>query len=87
MLLSEGIAKEIVNRIQNIRKSSDFNVTDRINVSLSGGEMIKKAVDDFGQYIANEVLAEDMSLSETLVDGESYELTDGVDVLISVDRI
>lgn len=87
MLLSEGIAKEIVNRIQNIRKSSDFNVTDRINVSLSGGEVVKKAVDDFGQYIANEVLAEVMNLSETLDGGESYELTEGVDVLISVNRI
>ena len=85
-LLSEGLAKEIVNRIQNMRKSKNYNVTDRINVSLSGGSEIHKAIDDFQTYIESEVLADQMKISENISDGETFELTEGIDVKIAVMR-
>lgn len=75
----EGIARELVNRIQNIRKSSDYEITDRINVVLdTDNEEVRKAVEAFGEYIATQVLASslvidkiaDSDVSETLdIDG------------------
>jgi len=87
LLISEGIAKEIVNRIQNIRKSNGYNVTDKISVALSGNEKIHKAIRNFRNYISDEVLAEEMSLDNDLEGAESYELTKGVDVKITINRI
>jgi isoleucyl-tRNA synthetase len=86
-LISEGLAKEIVNRIQNIRKSSDYNVTDRITVELSGGQEVQKAFYTFEQYIANEVLADQITLKETLLGGELFELTEGISAHIDIDRL
>ena len=58
-LKAEGIARELVNRIQNVRKTKDFNVTDRIKVALEKHELVITAVASFGDYIKNEVLADD----------------------------
>ncbi len=82
-LKAEGIARELVNRIQNIRKSSDFNVTDRITVKLQKHEAIVPAVEQFGDYIQAEVLANSLELADS-VDGEDVELLDGVVVGVLV---
>ena len=76
-LKAEGIARELVNRIQNIRKNNDFNITDRINVTLQKHEAILPAVAQFGAYIQEEVLANSLELADS-VDGEEVELLDGV---------
>ena len=81
-LQSEGVARELVNGIQNIRKSSDFVVTDRINIQIQPIEMTTKAVQEFEEYIANEVLGDSITLSEN--DGELIELYEGVEVNIKV---
>ena len=56
-LRKEGIARELVNRIQNVRKSKDFNITDRIVVKIAPDEHVNDAVVQFKDYIAKQVLA------------------------------
>lgn len=59
-LKSEGMARELINRIQNIRKSADFQITDRVKVELQSSEVIDKAVAEYGDYIAGQVLAKEL---------------------------
>jgi len=82
-LLAEGTARDLVNRIQNIRKDKDFNVTDRIVVTLEKHAAILEAVARFGDYIKGEVLAESLSLAD-VVDGERVELNEEVVLGIEV---
>ena len=82
-LKAEGIARELVNRIQNVRKTKDFNVTDRIVVSLEKHELVTAAVESFGDYIKNEVLANELSLKESVNSPEVIEI-EGVDLGIEV---
>ncbi|MBR5102974.1 MAG: isoleucine--tRNA ligase, partial [Muribaculaceae bacterium] len=56
-LAREGIARELVNRIQNIRKSKDFDITDKITVTIEPNEHVDEAVAQFADYIAKQVLA------------------------------
>ena len=63
-LEAEGMARELVNRIQNIRKEKDFDVTDRIIVVLEDKEDVRAAVNEFGDYIANETLADKIELGD-----------------------
>lgn len=85
-LKNEGMARELVNRVQNMRKILDFNVTDRIEVSLSPQPEVEKAVDAFGDYIKNEVLA-DVIQFETNIEGEEIALVDDVSVKIFVQQV
>ncbi len=57
-LIAEGLAREFVNRVQNMRKDAGFEVTDKIKIYYSGSELIIDAVESFNQYITNETLAE-----------------------------
>ena len=57
-LIAEGLAREFVNRVQNMRKDAGFEVTDKIKIYYSGSELIIDAVEAFNQYISNETLAE-----------------------------
>ncbi len=64
-LISEGLAREFVNRIQNCRKEAGFEVTDRIIIQFQGlSERLKKAVMDEKNYIANETLADKISIED-----------------------
>ena len=65
----EGIARELVNRIQNLRKDSGFEVTDRIAIVLKNHPDLEAAVDRFGEYIKSEVLGNSIAFTEK-VDGE-----------------
>ena len=56
-LRREGIARELVNRIQNIRKESGFEVTDKISVEIEATELTSPAVESFAKYIAQQTLA------------------------------
>ena len=56
-LKREGVARELINRIQNIRKESGFEVTDKIRVVVADDELVRGAVADFGKYIASQTLA------------------------------
>jgi isoleucyl-tRNA synthetase len=85
-LKAEGMAREIVNRIQNLRKDSGFEVTDKINITIENHEAIQAAVEQFGDYIKAEVLGESLVLS-AVVDGESVDLIDEVSVKIAVGKV
>jgi len=85
-LLAEGTARELVNRIQNIRKAKDFNVTDRIVVRVSASEKVDQALAQFSDYICNEVLADSITAVNGLEEGEKVELFEGEDVWIDVKK-
>ena len=65
-LRREGIARELVNRIQNIRKSSGFDITDKIAIQLSCNAETDAAVCEYKSYILNQVLGVDLQLTDTL---------------------
>lgn len=85
-LAAEGMARELVNRIQNIRKDSDFEVTDRIKIQIEQHEAVAPAVKQFGKYIKQEVLADSLRQVAKVKNGTEVELVDGVMVLIGVER-
>jgi isoleucyl-tRNA synthetase len=64
-LKREGVARELVNRIQNIRKESGFEVTDKIRVEIESNDLTASAVESFAQYIAQQTLAVDVKVAET----------------------
>jgi len=68
-LRREGIARELINRIQNLRKDSGFEVTDRIDVMLQKDEQVIKAVDANMTYIKSETLTNKLEIIDKLVDG------------------
>jgi isoleucyl-tRNA synthetase len=64
-LIEEGLAREFVNRIQNMRKDAGFDVTDKIIINFTGSEKFVKAINNFNQYISTETLAEKLSVEKT----------------------
>ena len=75
-LRREGIARELVNRIQNIRKSSGFEITDKIKISLSKNPQTDDAVNEYKDYICGQVLATSLVLADTVENGVELELDD-----------
>ncbi len=84
-LRREGVAREIVKKIQAVRKESGFDITDRISVVISSNETSDKAVEEFKEYICNQVLADKLIIGE-VENGEDVEL-DGYTIKVSVERI
>ncbi|MEQ8702662.1 MAG: isoleucine--tRNA ligase [Phaeodactylibacter sp.] len=83
-LEAEGMARDIVNRIQNIRKDSGFEVTDKIKVVLEQAEAVSSAVAQFGDYIKAETLTADLQLAAAVADGQEIELPGEIKVQIQV---
>ena len=75
-LKREGIARELVNRIQNIRKSSGFEITDKINIVLSKNPDTDGAVNEYNTYICNQVLANSLTLADEVADGAELNFDD-----------
>ena len=75
-LRREGVARELVNRIQNIRKSSGFEITDKINVTLSKNTQTDDAVNEYKDYICNQVLATSLTLADEVKDGTELNFDD-----------
>ena len=73
-LRNEGMARELVNRIQNLRKKGGLEITDRIRVSIEPNEAATKAVEAFGEYIARQVLADSIVMEQN--DGQEVEFDD-----------
>ena len=73
-LVEEGVARELVNRIQNLRKSSGLEITDRIEVSIERREEVAGAVCHCNEYIASQVLATSLTLADGLTDGAEVEM-------------
>lgn len=83
-LAAEGTARELINRIQNIRKASDFNIVDRISITLEDHPVVREAVGQFGSYIQNETLADTIHLM-TGVEAELVEIFEDLVIPIKVD--
>jgi isoleucyl-tRNA synthetase len=77
-LEQEGLAREFVNKIQKIRKDSDFALTDRINVTIEDTELLKNAVNHFNSYICTEILADSISFSSEIQSGTEIEVNDDI---------
>ena len=75
-LRREGYAREIINRVQNIRKSRDYDITDRINLAFASSAEIEPVLKDFGGYIAAQVLADAVYVDESVKSNESAEVLD-----------
>jgi isoleucyl-tRNA synthetase len=85
-LIAEGTARELVNRIQNLRKSSGLNVTDRIRIKIESLEGIEDAVSNFGAYIQTETLSDRIEVAP-MVDGTVVEWLEGEEISIAVERV
>ena len=84
-LMQEGLAREIVNRVQNLRKTGGFEVTDRIDLLIEKNEKIDAAVEKFGDYICTETLAT-INKVDTLEDVEAEELVEDVTVKLMIKK-
>ena len=84
-LIEEGIARELINRIQNLRKSSGLEITDRIVVQLENREEIAAAVTNCNDYIASQVLATSLELVEGLTTEQALEM-DGYTVKCIINK-
>jgi len=85
-LLAEGYARELVNKIQNMRKASGFDVTDRINVDLSSSEQVISSADEFAEYIKSETLADNLRFKDNVPDGQDWNIN-GEKAVIQVTRV
>ncbi|MFL9482407.1 isoleucine--tRNA ligase [Chitinophagaceae bacterium LWZ2-11] len=75
-LQKEGNARELVNRIQNIRKDNGFDLTDRIFVELPGDAIMRSDIEEFNDYICREILADGINWVPELQEGTEIEVND-----------
>ena len=73
-LRREGMARELINRIQNLRKESGLEITDRVNVVISPNEQSNAALSDYAEYIKAQVLADNLTVADN--DGSTFDFDD-----------
>ncbi|HKI87761.1 MAG TPA: DUF5915 domain-containing protein, partial [Draconibacterium sp.] len=83
-LKQEGIAREFINKIQNLRKDNDFEVTDRINLRILKHEKINDAVINHKDYICTQTLANNLELVDELSDTSAKEVEVDKDVITQI---
>lgn len=86
-LKQEGIARELINRIQNLRKESGLDVTDRINISFATNDKIKSALENYADYLKREVLADSQLFVESVLENSIlFSLEEG-DVSVRIEKV
>ncbi len=87
-LRSEGMARELINRIQNLRKDIGLEVTDKISIKLQAFGEISESIVKNSLYICSETLADDLSIVKTIDQGDSVEveLAEGVTTQVSITK-
>jgi isoleucyl-tRNA synthetase len=75
-LLEEGIARELVNRVQKVRKDSGLDVTDRINLHVDGSPELNSAIINFSNYICAEILADKIEIASVNDSGTEVEINE-----------
>ena len=76
-LKKEGLARELVNRVQNLRKSSGFDITDKVNITVASSTEMNDAINDYKEYIANQVLANSIEIAdEPIADATTLDFED-----------
>jgi isoleucyl-tRNA synthetase len=84
-LVEEGIARELVNRIQNLRKTSGLDITDRINIDLERREQVETTIAHFGEYICSQVLATSLTLTDDIAADNKLDM-DGYTLKINIKK-
>ena len=85
-LKSEGIARELINRVQNMRKDSGLEVTDKINLYLKKEAQVEKAVKDNAAYIKNETLTKELIIKDSLDNGNPVEFDD-IKTMLLIEKV
>ncbi len=87
-LKSEGIARELINKIQNIRKDSNFEVTDKIEIIIKNEQILKQAVESHYDYISSQVLAKKIIFVDNLEQniGNFVRINDEIETTISITK-
>ena len=85
-LRREGMARELVNRIQNVRKSKNFDITDKVIVTINPDDRINDAIESYGDYIARQVLAVAINVEPVEGDNAITLDMDGWDLNIKVEK-
>jgi isoleucyl-tRNA synthetase len=85
-LKQEGVSRELINRIQNLRKAKEFDVTDKIKVRIRCASIIWEAVNNNLSYICAEILADSIVPDDELKEGELVEI-DGNEILIAISKV
>ena len=83
-LIKEGIARELVSKVQNLRKERDFEIENRINIFYNGDSYFESILQEFNEYIKDETLAINIIKKDNLTN--KFELND-IEVLLEVERI
>ena len=86
VLRDEGIAREVVSKVQNLRKSNGFEVTDRINLIFNGDEEIKNAINKNIEYVKSETLSNTVQFN-VKVDGGSDVIFDKLKTKIFITKV
>lgn len=88
-LKQEGIAREFINKIQNIRKESNFEVTDRVSLKIVKHDFYNEAIRQFGEYISSQTLAAGLELVDRLENGQGtvVEIDQDVEARILVEKL
>ena len=84
-LIEEGIAREMINRIQNLRKDAGFEVTDKIVLYLKEDKHLKKVFDNHLAYIQQETLTEKVVVEKELSTGESITF-DEINTIVNLEK-
>jgi isoleucyl-tRNA synthetase len=85
-LKEEGIAREMVNRIQNLRKDSGLDVTDKISLKIKANQHINNAIENNKKYICAETLANNLEVLSEVDKGIFVDLGDGIDTMIALEK-
>jgi isoleucyl-tRNA synthetase len=86
-LRGEGVAREFVNRIQNIRKESGLEVTDKISVKILSNDIYNEAIETNSEYIRAQVLAGELIVTENLTEGHNVEIDENVTSVIHIQKL
>lgn len=88
-LRNEGIAREFINRIQNIRKESGFEVTDKVNIQIAKHDLINQAIENFSDYIGAQTLSNSIELVDRLEQNiaKSVEIDEEISTYISIEKV
>jgi isoleucyl-tRNA synthetase len=73
----EGIAREVVRRIQTMRKDMDLEYDARISLKISGDAVVVKGIQAFKEYIMHETLADSMTIDDDITDGKNWDIDQG----------
>lgn len=85
-LIAEGLAREVVRRVQVMRRDADFALDDRITLTYQASDQLAKALGDHADYLRSETLADQIAVG-TPTDGQAFTFEDGDTITLSVQRL